>query len=76
MVPWLWLLTRSADCRIFQAMTVPDILKQVFSDHGFSDVVLRLHGTYKPWEYCVQYRETAFDFVRRLMEQECIYYGV
>ncbi len=73
-VPWLWFLTRSADCQIFQNMTIPDILKQVFQNHGFSDFVLRLHGTYKPWEYCVQYRETAFDFVSRLMEQEGIYY--
>ncbi len=74
MVPWLWFLTRSADCRIFQNMTIPDILKQVFEDHGFSDFIFRLHGTYKTWEYCVQYRETAFDFVSRLMEQEGIYY--
>jgi len=73
-VPWLWFLTRSADCRIFQHMTIPDILKQVFEDHGFSDFIFRLHGTYKTWEYCVQYRETAFDFVSRLMEQEGIYY--
>lgn len=74
MVPWLWLLSRSADCRIFQTMSVPDILKQIFTDHGFSDVIFRLHGTYKPWEYCVQYRESTFDFVSRLMEQEGIYY--
>jgi type VI secretion system secreted protein VgrG len=74
MVPWLWLLTRSADCRIFQAMSVPDILKQIFTDFGFSDVIFRLHGTYKTWEYCVQYRETTFNFVSRLMEQEGIYY--
>src|SRR6516164_6377571 len=74
MVPWLWLLTRSADCRIFQAMSVPDILKQIFTDFGFSDVIFRLHGTYKTWEYCVQYRETTFNFVSRLMEQEGSYY--
>ncbi len=73
-VPWLWFLTRSADCRIFQNLTIPDILKQVFDDHGFSDYLLRLHGKYKVLEYCVQYRETAFDFVSRLMEQEGIYY--
>ena len=35
--PWLWFLTRTADCRIFQEMTVPDIIKQVFRDHGFTD---------------------------------------
>src|SRR5882672_8244107 len=73
-VPWLWFLTRSSDCRIFQNKTIPDILKQVFQDHGFSDVVDRLQSSYRTWDYCVQYRETAFDFVSRLMEEEGIYY--
>ncbi|MEN6426758.1 MAG: type VI secretion system tip protein VgrG [Phycisphaerales bacterium] len=72
-VPWLWFLTRTADCRIFQAMTVPDIVKQVFRDAGFSDFEVVLTETYQTWEYCVQYRETAFNFVSRLMEQEGIY---
>jgi len=73
-VPWLWFLTRMADCRIFQEMTVPDIIKQVFGDRGFDDFEDRLSGTYRQWEYCVQYRETDFNFVNRLMEQEGIYY--
>jgi type VI secretion system secreted protein VgrG len=73
-VPWLWFLTRSSDCRIFQNKTIPEILKQVFQDHGFSDMIDRLHGTYRKWDYCVQYRESAFDFVSRLMEEEGIYY--
>lgn len=73
-VPWLWFLTRTSDCRVFQKMTIPEILKQVFQDHGFTDLSDRLHGTYQPWEYCVQYRESAFDFVSRLLEQEGIYY--
>jgi type VI secretion system secreted protein VgrG len=72
--PWLWFLTRTADCRIFQNKTVPDIIKQVFQDHGFSDFKPRLSGSYREWEYCVQYRETDFDFVSRLMQQEGIYY--
>jgi len=74
LVPWLWFLTRSSDCRIFQNMKVPDILKQVFKDFGYSDVIDRLHGSYRTWNYCVQYRETAFNFVSRLMEEEGIYY--
>ncbi|MCU0914220.1 MAG: type VI secretion system tip protein VgrG [Planctomycetes bacterium] len=73
-VPWLWFLTRTADCRIFQAMTVPDIIKKVFRDQGFSDFEDSLTQTYRTWEYCVQYRETDFNFVSRLMEQEGIYY--
>jgi len=74
MVPWLWFLTRTADCRIYQDMTVPDIIKDVFKSNGFTDVDDALGGQYGKWEYCVQYRETAFNFVSRLMEQEGIYY--
>jgi type VI secretion system secreted protein VgrG len=73
-VPWLWFLTRSAGCRIFQNMTVPDIISKVFQDLGFNDFKNALQGTYDPWIYCVQYRETAFNFVSRLMEQEGIFY--
>ena len=72
--PWLWFLTRTADCRIFQEKTVPDIIKEVFRDHGFSDFEEVLSGSYREWENCVQYRETDFNFVSRLMEQEGIYY--
>lgn len=74
LVPWLWFLTRTADCRIFQNLTVPDIIKQVFKDQGFTDVKDSLTGTYTAWENCVQYRETDFNFVSRLMEHEGIYY--
>jgi type VI secretion system secreted protein VgrG len=72
--PWLWFLTRTADCRIFQEMIAPDIIKQVFRDHGFTDFEEALSGSYRKWTYCVQYRETDFNFVSRLMEQEGIYY--
>ncbi len=72
--PWLWFLSRTADCRIFQEMTVPDILQEVFSDHADNDFVLELTSTYRKWTYCVQYRETDLNFVSRLMEHEGIYY--
>ncbi len=74
LVPWLWLLTRTSDCRIFQEMTVPDILEKIFKDNGFTDYKNRLQGSFQPREYCVQYRETAFNFVSRLMEEEGIFY--
>ncbi|MDT8303024.1 MAG: type VI secretion system tip protein VgrG [Sedimentisphaerales bacterium] len=73
-VPWLWFLTRTADCRIFQKMTVPKIIKEIFSEKGFTDIEDALSGEYREWEYCVQYRESDFNFVSRLMEQEGIYY--
>jgi len=74
MVPWLWFMTRTSDCRIFQEKTVPEIIKQVFDDQKFSHIEDRLSGGYRTWTYCVQYRETDFNFVSRLMEQEGIYY--
>jgi type VI secretion system secreted protein VgrG len=72
--PWLWLLNLSADCRIFQNMAIPDIIKQVFSNLGAPAITDSLTGTYAALDYCVQYRETAFNFVSRLMEREGIYY--
>jgi type VI secretion system secreted protein VgrG len=72
--PHLWLLTRTADCRIFQQQSVPDILTTVFNDASLTDVVKSLSGTYNAWEYCTQYDETDFNFVSRLMEHEGIYY--
>src|SRR5579871_423059 len=72
--PWLWLLTMNSDCRIFQNMTAPDIIKQVFSNNGFTDFTDSLTKTYTAREYCVQYMETSFAFVSRLMEEEGIFY--
>ena len=72
--PWLWFLSRTADCRIFQEMTVPDIVKQVFGDEPTNDFKLELTGSYRTWTYCVQYRETDLNFISRLLEHEGIYY--
>ena len=74
--PWLWFLTRTSDCRIFQDMTVPDIIKKVFGDEPTADFKFDLTGKYRKWVYCVQYRETDFNFVSRLMEEEGISYYV
>ena len=73
-VPWLWFLGQTADCRIFQNKTVPDLLKQIFQENGYSDFSLRLYGSFAPRDYCVQYRESDLNFVSRLMEEEGIFY--
>ncbi len=74
-VPWLWFLTRNANCRIFQNLTIPQIIEQIFTDRGFGSAFKTSFKTaYQPREYCVQYRETDFDFVSRLMEQYGICY--
>ena len=72
--PWLWFLTRTTDCRIFQDMTVPDIVKKVFDDHPVANFEFRLFRSYRPWVYCVQYRESDYNFVARLLEHEGIYW--
>jgi len=72
--PKLWLLTKTVDSRIFQNLSVPDIVKKILSDHGVTDVKDALTGSYDPREYCVQYHETAFAFVSRLLEDEGIAY--
>jgi len=72
--PWLWFLTRTSDCRIFQEMTVPDIVKKVFGDHSVASFEFKLFRSYRTWTYCVQYRETDYNFVARLLEHEGIYW--
>ena len=72
--PWFWLLTRTSDCRIFQNKTVIEIVEEIFKDEGFSDYKISLSGDYRKWENCVQYRETDFNFINRLFEQEGLYY--
>ena len=72
--PWLWLLTRTSDCKIFAQMSPIAIIKQVFSYRGFSDFRDETTGSPPTLEYCVQYRETDFNSVCRLMEAYGIYY--
>jgi type VI secretion system secreted protein VgrG len=71
LVPEFWRLTRKAQSRIFQQKSVPDILKEVLAG---IDVTWELQGTFLKRDYCVQYRETDFNFASRLMEEEGIYY--
>jgi len=73
-VPWFWFLTRTKNCRIFQNMSVLDVAKKLFQEFGFTDFEDKTTGTHNPWIYCVQYRETAFDFISRMWEKEGIYY--
>lgn len=74
MVPWLWFLGLNRDSRIFQQMSVLEIVEQVFGDRGESDYEVHCTGSYPKVEYCVQYRESDLSFVHRLLEQEGIFY--
>ena len=72
-VPSLWLLTLSRDRKIYQTKSASDIIKAVLGEFSitFED---KLTGTYKARDYCVQYDETALEFISRLMEEEGIFY--
>lgn len=71
LVPQLWVLTRVTQSRIFQQKTVVDIIKAVI---GNIAAAWEVQGTFEPRDYCVQYRESDFDFISRLMEEEGIFY--
>lgn len=72
--PSHWRTTRAVNCRGFQAEAVPDIISSVLNAHGLGGMVTSLSRNYLPWEYCVQYRESDFAFVSRLLEREGIHY--
>lgn len=72
--PWLWFLGNTTDCRIFQEMSVVEIVEDIFSKHEPAKFEKRLQGSYPTREYCVQYDESDLDFVQRLLEHEGILY--
>jgi type VI secretion system secreted protein VgrG len=74
LVPWLFMLSYTSDCRIYQDKTAPEIIEAVFKENDFSDFALRLQGSFRKREYCVQWNETDLNFVLRLMEEEGIFY--
>jgi type VI secretion system secreted protein VgrG len=74
LVPWFWTLKLNKDCRIFQNKNVPDIVREIFKENRLAEFEMRLTESYAQREYCVQYRESDFDFVSRLLEEEGIFY--
>lgn len=72
--PWLWFLTRTTNHAIFQNLTATEIIKQVFTDRGHSDYTINVSRSLEKRVYTVQYGETDYDFICRLMEEEGIYY--
>jgi type VI secretion system secreted protein VgrG len=72
-VPSMWQMTLSSNCRVFQNKTVLEIVKAVAGDYGLS-LSDQTNGSYKPHEYCTQYSESDFHFVSRIMEESGIFY--
>ncbi len=76
LVPRLWFLGQIIDHRIFQNLSVVEIIEQILKEQGFDagGVSFKLSYTYEPREYCVQYGETDLHFISRLCEEEGIYF--
>jgi type VI secretion system secreted protein VgrG len=72
--PWLWLLTLVTDCRVFENKNAPEIITDIFREQGQSDFLDFTTRAYTRYDCCIQYRETLFNFVSRLMEHEGIFY--
>ncbi|EPA9168752.1 type VI secretion system Vgr family protein [Enterobacter hormaechei subsp. hoffmannii] len=71
--PDLWPMKRDRNLRIFQGQTVPQIVKTLLGEHQVN-LEDKLTGSYRMWDYCVQYQESSLDFISRLMELEGIAY--
>ncbi|CAI8715890.1 type VI secretion system Vgr family protein [Kosakonia quasisacchari] len=71
--PDLWPMKRDRNLRIFQGQTVPQIVKTLLGEYQVN-IEDKLTGSYRTWDYCVQYQESSFDFISRLMELEGIAY--
>lgn len=72
--PWLWWLTLSSNNRVFQNLSAQEIVEKVFKEGGFTDYQFKLKTKPAKREYCLQYNESDFDFVSRLLEQEGIFW--
>ena len=73
-VPHFWFLKYTANCRVFQEKTIPQIVEKVLKDRGLTDYSLKISGTHAKQDYCVQYNESDYHFVSRLLEEAGIYY--
>ncbi|HHX9846282.1 TPA: type VI secretion system Vgr family protein [Salmonella bongori] len=71
---WLWWLTLSSNNRVFQNLSAQEIVEKVFKDGGFSDYKFQLKSKPAKREYCLQYNESDFNFISRLLEQEGIFW--
>jgi len=74
LVPWFWQLKLVEDCRIFQNLSIPDIVNTILGELQLGRHETDLSGNYEPLEYCVQYGESSFDFISRLLEDAGIHY--
>jgi type VI secretion system secreted protein VgrG len=73
--PWPWLLSIGSDNRVFQNLTTPQIIEEVFSSQPFATAFInKTKQKFEKREYCVQFGESNLDFISRLMEEDGIYY--
>jgi type VI secretion system secreted protein VgrG len=76
--PRLHRLTQRTDCRVFQNLTAPDIVKKVLDGAGVPAAAQswKIEGTYPARVYTTQYRESDLAFIQRLLSEEGIAFAV
>ncbi|MCD8140450.1 MAG: type VI secretion system tip protein VgrG [Planctomycetaceae bacterium] len=72
--PWLWYLTRDRGCRVFQKKSIPDIVAAVCQEAGFANIRRELSREYPEVDYRVQYNESSYSFILRLLAEAGIFY--
>ena len=73
-VPEIWKLTKTSDCRVYQEISIPDVVADVLQRFDFGNKRIQTSSPHAAWNYLTQYRESSFDFISRLMETEGIFY--
>lgn len=75
LVPWLWYLGKRVNSRIYQQVTVLDVLRKVFADYGaLVDYQTHIKQELKPEDFVVQFQESDLNFVSRLLERHGLFY--
>ncbi|MEM7024180.1 MAG: type VI secretion system tip protein TssI/VgrG [Pseudomonadota bacterium] len=72
--PWLWFLSTTEDCRIFQEMSAPDIITEIFGKYSVANYTFKLNEDHPVRNYCVQYNENDLNFIKRLCEDDGIFF--
>jgi len=73
-VPWLWFLTKTVDCKIYQNMSALEVIESVLKCDEFANYEINCSNSYEKLDYCVKYLETDYDFISRLLNYNGIYF--
>lgn len=74
LLPELAKLEKEPRYRVFQDLTVPDIVETILCEHGIVNALWQLEGEFAPRSFCMQYGESDLAFMHRILAEEDIFY--